>query len=62
MLVVDGADWISLAPKEESLFSPLGFNPEYPAGFQLHENLNLRNLLQFQIKNFPKKKQAKPNQ
>lgn len=61
MLMADGAHWISLAPKDESLFSPPGFNPDYPAGFQLHENLNLRNSLQFQIKNFPEK-QAKPNQ
>lgn len=59
--MADGAHWISLAPKEESLFSPPGFNPDYSAGFQLHENLNLRNLLQFQINSFLKM-QAKANQ
>lgn len=61
MLVADRAHWISMAPKDKSLFSPPGFNPDYPTGFQIHENLNLRNLWQFRIKNFLKM-QAKSNQ
>lgn len=44
-----------------SLFLPPGSNPDYSEGFQLHENLNLGNLLPFQMKNFLKV-QAKSNQ